>query len=97
MQFDFSGTFAKRRSEFTSSFTDKLSWKRLLQSVNFRLLEVSETDSGTILRSKRALQRVMTTSCFAALVGKTNAHCLVRSPASMSAASTVLWKIRKNL
>lgn len=58
---------------------------------------MAKMECGTILRSTRLLERMVTTSCFAASVGMTGPHCLVRAFATVTAASRIVSKNRGNV
>lgn len=54
------------------------------------MLETSEIDGQTVLRSTGILKRVLTTSFFPALVGGTEDKCPIGNSASMAAESRVV-------
>lgn len=58
---------------------------------------MSGTDCRTILRITGLLERVVTTSVFATLMGKVRAHCLLRSSAFKIAASRGLSRRTEEL
>lgn len=59
------------------------------QAIRLRVLEMSETESKTILGATSLLKRVVKTSCFAASVGKVESHYFVKSSVCMTAANGV--------
>lgn len=67
------------------------------RETRFQVLEVSEMDCRTTLKSTGLVKRAVTASCLAVSVRKMQSHCAVRVPAFMIAASRVAWKRKEGL